>query len=74
MIIIGDLNGHIEGWYHTATNNNGHSIQDLTSYWGLRILANNKSTFIGRHGEESCVDFAIVSPALFDRLRGHNTW
>ena len=74
MIIIGDLNGHIQGWFHSTTNVNGLSIQDLTQYWGMRILENNKSTFVGRNGEESCVDFAIVTPQLYENTRGHNTW
>ena len=31
LVLIGDLNGHIKGWYSETTNNNGRMIEHLAN-------------------------------------------
>ena len=61
VIIMGDLNGHIAGRYHTETNYNRQELLDFTYRWNLNLLTNNHLTFRGRNGEPSLVDYAMIS-------------
>ena len=38
LLVMGDFNGHIEGWYSDHTNTNGQALIDFAEYWGLEIL------------------------------------
>ena len=53
IILLGDFNGHIEGWASTKTNKNGHTLLDFARYWRLQILPQNQITYTGRNGEQT---------------------
>ena len=39
FILIGDLNGHIKGWFSEATNANGKMIEHAARRYGLEIVS-----------------------------------
>ena len=41
MLIMGDFNGHLQGWYSDSTNSNGQALLDFADFWKLEILPNN---------------------------------
>lgn len=72
IIIMGDLNGHIAGRYHTETNYNGQELLDFTYQWNLNLLPNSHWTFRGRHGEPSLVDYTMISQEISTYVTKHH--
>lgn len=73
MLIMGDFNGHIEGWFSDHTNTNGQALIDFAEYWNLEILPNNQPTFRGRNGDPTCVDYVLIQKDLQAYIKGHAT-
>ena len=71
MIVMGDFNGHIEGWYSNHTNTNGQALIDFAEYWELEILPNNQPTFRGRNGDPTCVDYVLIPRNMNGYIKGH---
>ena len=60
VIVVGDFNGHIMGWSSSNSNKNGKALIHFANHWNLQILPNERITFTGRHGEETCIDYVLV--------------
>ena len=45
LVLIGDLNGHIKGWYSETTNSNGRMIEHLANRYNLEIVSQKAPTF-----------------------------
>ena len=39
FVLIGDLNGHIRGWFSEETNENGKMIEHVAKRYGLEIVS-----------------------------------
>ena len=59
FILIGDLNGHIKGWFSEDTNENGKMIEHVARRYGLEIVSKKEPTFC-RPGKLSCIDYTLV--------------
>ena len=60
-ILIGDLNGHIRGWYSDTTNKIGKMIEHLAKCNNLEIVSQKAPTFC-RPGKLTCIDYTLVDP------------
>ena len=58
-ILIGDLNGHIRGWYSDKTNKNGKMIEHLARCNNLEIVSQKAPTFC-RPEKLTCIDYTLV--------------
>ena len=45
FVLIGDLNGHIRGWFSEETNENGKLIEHVAKRYGLEIVNQREPTF-----------------------------
>ena len=59
FVLIGDLNGHIRGWFSEETNENGKLIEHVAKRYGLEIVSQREPTFC-RPGKLFCLDYTLV--------------
>ena len=45
FVLVGDLNGHIRGWFSEETNDNGKLIEHVAKRYGLEIVSQKEPTF-----------------------------
>ena len=71
---MGDFNGHIVGWSSSNSNKNGKALLQFADQWNLEILPNSEIIFTGRHGEETCIDYALIPRDNQIAAKGHGVW
>ena len=57
VIMMGDFNGHVEGWTSGSTNGNGKLLRREVEATGMTLLPSKAVTFLGRNGRPTCVDY-----------------
>ena len=73
-MLMGDFNGHLEGWSSPNSNTNGKALRRFAEHWNLEILPNSEITFTGRHGEKTCIDYVLIPRDSQIAVKGHGVW
>ena len=70
VILIGDLNAHLRGWYSETTDSSGKLLEHLAMQCSLSIVRSNAPTFC-RPGKLSCVDYVLMDNRTNQALLEH---
>ena len=80
MIVLGDMNGHLEILEDRREDINGRMIMDWIGVYELKLLnadarCEGRCTWSrtmrdGRENQKSAIDMVMVNRAVFDRFRG----
>ncbi|CAG9328038.1 unnamed protein product [Blepharisma stoltei] len=68
LIIIGDLNAHVEGWWSEKTNENGYRVKRLCKEWGLELLKLDEPTHLHSSGSTFCLDYCAADWGVIGRV------
>ncbi|CAG9320338.1 unnamed protein product [Blepharisma stoltei] len=68
LLLMGDFNAHLKGWWAEQTNSNGKRTKALCLEWGLNILEQKESTHLRSSGTTHCINFYLADNRIMDRI------
>ncbi|CAG9319122.1 unnamed protein product [Blepharisma stoltei] len=68
LLLFGDFNAHIRGWWSDQTNGNGHLFKQLCDEWGLEILPMNKPTHLHSSGSTFCLEYCAIDRHILGKV------